>query len=162
MFLFSIGYGSEGQDDVGVPYRFVLGESDALPAAVAPALLGMRAGGKRRVLVPPALGWTSGTCAKRRPLRAIHSPLAADILLPTDRVKPRPPTFGAWRRLANHANEPLLFEAEMVRVRPAGESAADDYAATAASALLPDGAATYRLPLPPALSPAGASRQAMY
>ncbi len=135
VLLFSSGYGSEGQDDVGVPYECVLGARDALPAAVAPAVVGMRAGGVRRVLVPPRLGYTS------------------------DSVRPRPPTFGAGRRLANHADEPLLFEIELVRVRPAagaGDAAAEE------ALRLPDGAAAFRMPLPPALSPGGASRQARY
>jgi hypothetical protein len=35
-------------------------------------------------------------------------------------VGPRPPNFGAGRRLAAHQNEALLFEAEMVRVSAAG------------------------------------------
>jgi hypothetical protein len=188
IFLFSTGYGSEGQDDVGVPYSFVLGAPLSLPMAVAPAVVGMRAGGVRRVLVPPALGWTSGACAAR-PLwvccgcamlccavqccavavlccAAMLTAAAActlSLTVATDRVQPRPPTFGASRRLANHADEPLLFEVELQRVR----GVADDEAAAAAGAdadalALPAGSAAYRTPLPPALSPAGASRQAMY
>ena len=31
IFLWSRGYGNEGQDDVGATYRFVLGDSDAVP-----------------------------------------------------------------------------------------------------------------------------------
>jgi hypothetical protein len=133
VLLFALGYGAEGRDDVGVPYRCVLGAPDALPRAVPPALVGMRAGGTRRVLVPPALGWTSG------------------------RVQPRPPTFGAGRRLANHADEPLLFEAVMVRVRAAGGDVDEG-----GDVAQPEGAARFRAPLPPALSPAAAARQASY
>ncbi len=33
-------------------------------------------------------------------------------------VGPRPDTFGGTRRLVGHREEPLLFEAELVRVRP--------------------------------------------
>ena len=82
---------------MGATYRFVLGDSDAVPRAVAPALVGMREGGRRRVLVPPQLGWTS------------------------DAVRPRPAMFGAGRRLENHTEEPLLFEAELTRVRKSDE-----------------------------------------
>ena len=32
-------------------------------------------------------------------------------------VNPKPPTFGAGRRLANHREEPLLMEVDLVRVR---------------------------------------------
>ena len=42
VFLWSRGYGAEGQDDVGDPYRFVLGEPNTLPRAVVPAMEGMR------------------------------------------------------------------------------------------------------------------------
>ncbi|GIL92722.1 hypothetical protein Vretimale_11763 [Volvox reticuliferus] len=93
VFLFSLGYGQEGKDDVGQTYRFRLGEAGSLPAAATLALVGMRQGGKRRVLVPPRLGWVD------------------------DKVGPRPDTFGGQRRLAGHKDEPLLFEAELIRVR---------------------------------------------
>lgn len=52
----------------------------------------MREGGKRRVLVPPRLGWVS------------------------DGVGPPLPSFTATRRLATHRREPLLFEAELIKV----------------------------------------------
>lgn len=55
-------------------------------------LLGMRQGGRRRILVPPARGWTA------------------------DGIGPPLPSFTATRRLATHRREPLLFEAELVKV----------------------------------------------
>jgi len=103
IFLWSRGYGNEGQDDVGSTYRFVLGEPGALPRAVVPAVLGMREGGKRRVLVPPEVGWVDGN------------------------VRPRPATFGGGRRLENHREEPLIMEVDLVRVRkPSEASSAGD------------------------------------
>lgn len=123
IFLWSRGYGNEGQDDVGATYRFVLGDSDAVPSAVAPALVGMREGGRRRVLVPPQLGWTS------------------------DAVGPRPATFGAGRRLENHKEEPLLFEAELTRVRKSDEAPTEE---DLAADLEPAGwSGVFKLPAPP-------------
>lgn len=52
--------------------------------------------------MPPSLGW------------------ARD-----DKVGPTPDTFGASRRLANNKDGPLLFEAELVRVRDVGEAGFD-------------------------------------
>jgi hypothetical protein len=93
VFLWSVGYGNEGKDDVGSVYRFTLGEADSLPRTVAVAMAGMREGGRRRVLVPPALGWAANA-----------------------EMGPKPDTFGAYRRLEAHKDEALLFEAELVRV----------------------------------------------
>ncbi|KAG2485435.1 hypothetical protein HYH03_015814 [Edaphochlamys debaryana] len=120
VFLFSLGYGKEGQDDVGTTYRFRLGDPGSLPRAVTPALVGMRQGGRRRVLVPPQLGWTD------------------------DKVGPRPATFGGQRRLIGHRDEPLLFEAELVRVRTAGDAGAGGEAPA-----LPAGGGGFKLPAPP-------------
>ena len=123
IFLWSRGYGNEGQDDVGDPYRFVLGELDAVPRAVAPALVGMREGGRRRVLVPPQLGWTS------------------------DAVLPKPGTFGAGRRLENHRSEPLLFEADLIRIRKSDEPLTEE---DLAADLEPAGwSGVFKLPAPP-------------
>ena len=123
IFLWSRGYGNEGQDDVGDPYRFVLGELDAVPRAVAPALIGMREGGRRRVLVPPQLGWTS------------------------DAVLPKPGTFGAGRRLENHRSEPLLFEADLIRIRKSDEPLTEE---DLAADLEPAGwSGVFKLPAPP-------------
>ncbi|GLC35668.1 hypothetical protein PLESTF_001662800 [Pleodorina starrii] len=130
VFLFSLGYGQEGKDDVGQTYRFRLGDPGSLPAAVTPALVGMRQGGRRRVLVPPQLGWVD------------------------DKVGPRPDTFGGQRRLVGHRDEPLLFEAELVRVRqlqpPAGATAAGGGQEEAAQPQQGLGrGALFRLPAPP-------------
>eukprot|EP00242_Pyramimonas_sp_CCMP2087_P010163 CAMPEP_0198207686 /NCGR_PEP_ID=MMETSP1445-20131203/11119_1 /TAXON_ID=36898 /ORGANISM="Pyramimonas sp., Strain CCMP2087" /LENGTH=310 /DNA_ID=CAMNT_0043880811 /DNA_START=133 /DNA_END=1068 /DNA_ORIENTATION=- len=93
VYMWSLGYGKEGKNDLEALYRFKLGEPDALPPAVAPAVVGMRQGGVRRVLVPPRFGWAAN-----------------------DKLQPVPDTYGASRRLSNHKMEPLLFEVELVRV----------------------------------------------
>jgi hypothetical protein len=46
-----------GQDDLDAVYSFTLGEPNTLPLSVSPAVVGMRAGGIRRILVPPRYGW---------------------------------------------------------------------------------------------------------
>ena len=73
----------------GVVSRFKLGDANSLPRAVIPATVGMREGGKRRILVPPSLGWTNND------------------------VGPIPDTFGGRRRLASHRDEPLLFDVRL-------------------------------------------------
>ena len=63
---------------------------------------GMRVGGKRKILVPPALGWkTSGGL-------------------------PEPQTFGGKRKLLNNVDQNLQMEVELIRVkkRGAGKAAA--------------------------------------
>ncbi|PNH10675.1 Peptidyl-prolyl cis-trans isomerase FKBP16-1, chloroplastic [Tetrabaena socialis] len=133
VFMFSLGYGQEGKDDVGVTYRFRLGDPDSLPAAVTPVLEGMRQGGKRRVLVPPRFGWVN------------------------DKVGPRPDTFGGQRRLAGHRDEPLLFEAELVRVRGTAGTASEAVrqpglrgaAAEAGTGGAAEAGKPFRLPAPP-------------
>ena len=94
-----------------------------MPRGVSPALYGMREGGKRRILVPPNAGWVN------------------------DDVKPRAPSFGASRRLANHREEPLLVEVDVLRIRKANEPASgeeDDDISDAA-----DGGLGFKLPAPP-------------
>lgn len=92
VFLFGLGYATELKNDLGDTYNFTLGAPDALPAAVTSGLQGMHEGGKRRVLVPPSLGFVS------------------------DKVGPIPDTFGAQRRLISRRSQPLLFEVELVKV----------------------------------------------
>ena len=82
-------------------------------------------GARRRVLVPPALGWVSGD------------------------VNPKPPTFGAGRRLANHREEPLLMEVDLVRVRKSDEPLSE---ADLRDELAPGIWGGFKLPAPPALA----------
>lgn len=93
IYMWSLGFGEEGKNDLGAIYRFELGELRSMPAAATPAIVGMRPGGVRRILVPPQYGWVDSD------------------------VRPRPDTFGAGRRLAAHGDEPLLLEITLVRAR---------------------------------------------
>jgi hypothetical protein len=45
VLLFALGYGTEGKNDVGETYDFVLGDEKALPAAATLGMVGMRVGG---------------------------------------------------------------------------------------------------------------------
>ncbi|GMH40179.1 hypothetical protein BSKO_08083 [Bryopsis sp. KO-2023] len=94
VYLFSMGYGFEGKDDVGSTYKFRLGDRGSLPAAATPAVVDMKEGGRRRILIPPQLGWVS------------------------DKVGPRPDNFGGTRRLVGHRDEPLLLEIELFKAKP--------------------------------------------
>ncbi len=59
MLLWALGHGFEGQDDIGSAYTCTLGTLGALPRAVEAGMVGMREGGRRRILVPPQLGWVN-------------------------------------------------------------------------------------------------------
>ncbi|KAG1654333.1 hypothetical protein FOA52_013732 [Chlamydomonas sp. UWO 241] len=123
VLLYAMGFGFEGQKDEDDVYRFVLGAPGAVPAAAGPCIVGMRQGGRRRILIPPALGWVD------------------------DKVGLAPQTFGGQRRLIGHREEPLLLEVLLVRVRPQQAGAPSDTSGvdTMGATL----AAPYRLPAPP-------------
>ncbi|XP_057461431.1 peptidyl-prolyl cis-trans isomerase FKBP16-1, chloroplastic-like isoform X2 [Actinidia eriantha] len=55
-------------------------------------LVGMKVGGKRRALIPPSAGYINET------------------------LKPIPDEFGPRRSLLSHANEPLVFEVQLLKV----------------------------------------------
>ncbi|OAY42134.1 peptidyl-prolyl cis-trans isomerase FKBP16-1, chloroplastic isoform X2 [Manihot esculenta] len=55
-------------------------------------LIGMKAGGKRRALIPPSVGYIN------------------------ENLKPVPEEFGPRRSLFAHANEPLIFEVQLLKV----------------------------------------------
>eukprot|EP00898_Chlorokybus_atmophyticus_P006543 jgi/Chlat1/6890/Chrsp51S06556 len=92
-YLDSVGYGQEGKNDVGDTFKVTVNKGE-VPVAVEMGMEGMRVGGKRRIFVPPDLGWVT-----------------AD-------VKPIPNTWGGRRRLQRSQRQPLLFEVEIVKARP--------------------------------------------
>lgn len=93
VYLWSLGYGNEGKDDLDAVYRFRLGDANSLPPTAMVAMKGMTEGGRRRVLVPPNLGWRDNKS-----------------------MLPKPDTFGGFRRLEAHKDEPLLLEVELKKV----------------------------------------------
>ena len=62
-------------------------------------------------------------------------------------VGPRPDTFGGQRRLVGRRDEPLLFEAELVRVRQQPQGAPP--LAAGGEAEVVGGGGLFRLPAPP-------------
>uniref|UniRef100_A0A0D9VDE6 peptidylprolyl isomerase n=1 Tax=Leersia perrieri TaxID=77586 RepID=A0A0D9VDE6_9ORYZ len=55
-------------------------------------IIGMKAGGKRRALIPPQVGYTD------------------------ENLQPIPEEFGPRRSLLSHAKEPLVFEVQLLKV----------------------------------------------
>ena len=76
------------------------GSGEVIPG-LEEVLTGMKAGGKRRALIPPELGYASDP----------------------NNAQPQPPTFASRRQLLNHANEPLLFEVQLMRIKSPGSVA---------------------------------------
>ncbi|KAH9607186.1 hypothetical protein KSS87_021252 [Heliosperma pusillum] len=55
-------------------------------------IIGMKIGGKRRALIPPTMGYVN------------------------ENLKPIPEEFGPRRSLLSHANEPLVFEVQLLKI----------------------------------------------
>ncbi|CAN8230421.1 unnamed protein product [Cochlearia groenlandica] len=73
------------------PVKLFLDDADVIEG-LKEVLLGMKAGGKRRALIPPSVGYINET------------------------LKPIPEEFGPRRSLLSHANEPLVFEIQLLKV----------------------------------------------
>ncbi|CAM9355639.1 unnamed protein product [Phaeothamnion confervicola] len=118
--LFSLGYGED--DDVpGATLALPVG-GGRLVSAVDEAVIGMRAGGKRRVLVRPDRGWLKpGNCASTIDIGAMAGLPGASVSKVEDCIdyslEPRPVSFGAQRRMARRFDEALIVECEIVGVR---------------------------------------------
>lgn len=87
-------FGGESQ-----PVVLPLGEGKII-SGLEEVIVGMKPGGKRRALVPPAVGYV-------------------DLSL-----GPQPQEFGPRRSLISHANEPLVFEVQLLKIKScsAGDS----------------------------------------
>ncbi|CAA7025356.1 unnamed protein product [Microthlaspi erraticum] len=73
------------------PVKLFLDDNDVIEG-LKEVLLGMKAGGKRRALIPPSAGYINET------------------------LKPIPDEFGPRRSLLSHANEPLVFEVQLLKI----------------------------------------------
>jgi len=75
---------------------FKMGKGQMVPG-VEQALLGMHKGGRRRFVVPPELGYTSG--------------------VGDNKPGPMPTGWGERRALDSHRREPLVFEVQVLKVK---------------------------------------------
>ena len=89
-FIYSTleGVSFQPQDVPTGPARLKL--DDTMLPGLVEAIVGMRKGGRRRVLVPPNVGYLAGSG-----------------------LQPIMPTFATRRQLENHKREPLVFEVEL-------------------------------------------------
>lgn len=77
------------------PVKWTLKDDKLLPGLVE-GLTGLKRGGRRRILVPPSMGYMSSEGTS---------------------LEPKMPTFGTSRQLGNHKSEPLIFEVEMINIQ---------------------------------------------
>jgi FKBP-type peptidyl-prolyl cis-trans isomerase 2 len=131
--IFSLGYG-EDEDREGETLAVQLSGRN-LVAGVNDGLVGMRPGGRRRVLVRPERGWreTTGACAEgtksldltaQQRTTAVEGNLVfkADIGAAIDNVDacqnkaslPQPRTYGGRARFGRRFDESLLVELDLV------------------------------------------------
>uniref|UniRef100_A0A453NKR8 peptidylprolyl isomerase n=1 Tax=Aegilops tauschii subsp. strangulata TaxID=200361 RepID=A0A453NKR8_AEGTS len=68
------------------------GESKPMIRGLKDVIIGMKAGGKRRALIPPEVGYIE------------------------ESLQPVPEEFGPRRSLLSHAKEPLVFEVQLLKV----------------------------------------------
>ncbi|XP_061362232.1 peptidyl-prolyl cis-trans isomerase FKBP16-1, chloroplastic [Gastrolobium bilobum] len=67
-------------------------DENQMIAGLKEVLIGMRVGGKRRALIPPSVGYVN------------------------ENLKPIPEEFGPRRSLFSHAQEPLVFEVQLLKI----------------------------------------------
>ncbi|GAU13500.1 hypothetical protein TSUD_127970 [Trifolium subterraneum] len=85
--LFSVDQFSGESNPVILPL-----DEDEMILGLKQVLTGMRIGGKRRALIPPSVGYVN------------------------ENLKPIPEEFGPRRSLLSHAQEPLVFEVQLLKI----------------------------------------------
>lgn len=86
------GVGFQPLDVETEPESAILGNGELI-LGLEQGLLGLRPGAKRRLVVPPSLGFVR------------------------EGLRPRPPSYGARRQISVHAKEPFLFEVYVLDVK---------------------------------------------
>ena len=76
------------------PVKWELKDDRLLPGLVE-GLTGLKRGARRRILIPPSMGYMSSSAS----------------------LEPKMPTFGTSRQLDNHKTEPLIFEVEIINIQ---------------------------------------------
>lgn len=101
-FIYSTieGVSFQPRDTPVGPIAVKVGDESLIPG-LGSVIKGMRKGGKRRALIPPAVGY------------------AIDGKTCNESLQPQMPTFATKRQLSSHCLEPLLFEIELLRVTKA-------------------------------------------
>jgi len=111
--IFSYGYG-EDEDKEGDTQPVKL-DKEKTVAGIADALVGMKPGGRRRVLVRPERGWKDpGSCSDivfKADIGAAVENTAACI---NQKIVPLPRTYGGKQRFARRFDESLLVELDLV------------------------------------------------
>ncbi|CAL5202390.1 unnamed protein product [Lathyrus oleraceus] len=72
-------------------------DEDEMILGLKQVLTGMKIGGKRRALIPPSVGYVN------------------------ENLKPMPEEFGPRRSLLSHAQEPLVFEVQLLKILKASQ-----------------------------------------
>ena len=121
-----IGYG-EDDDKEGDKIDISMVNSNLIPA-LRSGLIGMKAGGKRRILVRPERGWfIGGTCTDALESSDINS-LAANFIVPGTKIEdagrcldttriPSPVSYSAKRRMNRRFDESLILEVDVVSIK---------------------------------------------
>ncbi len=112
--IFSLGYG-EDDDTVGDVLKTRVTDDKLVPG-VKDALIGMRPGGKRRVLVRPERGWKDqrASCASITFKADIGAAIEKEEDCLVADKQPQPLTFQAKRRFARRFDESLMVELEVI------------------------------------------------
>jgi len=124
--IFSLGYGEDDDKESDVS-EFYIGQGNVVPAIEA-GLLGMRAGGRRRVNVRPERGWKLPDNLCLRTDSAVSQAISLSVVPGTqvqendacfsENLVPRPGNYGAKRRMLRRYDETLIVDIDVITVKP--------------------------------------------